>query len=364
MKIKELLSSFGEYAPIALQEDYDNSGLQIGNTESEITGILICIDITPAVVEEAIKNKLNLIVSHHPLIFFPLKNINGNDYVEKSVILAIKNNIAIYCGHTNFDSVYNGVSAKICEKIGLADLQILSPKSGILKKIVVFIPQSHADEVRNAMFEVGAGRIGNYDNCSFNTDGQGTFRANENATPFVGEHGITHVENEQRIEMIYPKYLEKKIISKMLESHPYEEVAYDVYNLDNKWDKVGLGMTGTLKSEMSEKKFLTLIKERFNLKTLKHSNLINKPIKKVAVCGGSGAFLISAAKSSGADVYISADIKYHDYFIADNQILIVDIGHFESEQFTKEIFYDIIMKKNPNFAVRFSKINTNPINTF
>jgi dinuclear metal center YbgI/SA1388 family protein len=364
MKIREILSSFEDYAPLALQEDFDNSGLQIGNREAEITGILICIDITPAVVEEAIRNKLNLIVSHHPLIFSKLKKITGNDYIEKSIILAIKNDIAIYCGHTNFDNVYNGVSAKICNKLGLTNLQILAPKTDILKKIVVFVPESHSEIVRNAMFEAGAGHIGNYDNCSFNLSGTGSFKANENANPYVGERGKTHFENEQRIEMIYPAYIEKKLISKILESHPYEEVAYDIYKLDNKWDIVGLGMTGELKKEIPENKFLNILKEKFNLSSLKHTNFLNKPIKKVAVCGGSGAFLISAAKHYGADIYISSDIKYHDFFLAENQLLIVDIGHFESEQFTKEIFYDIIMKKNPNFAVRFSEINTNPINTF
>ncbi len=364
MKIKELLSSFEEYAPLALQEDFDNSGLQIGDREADITGVLICIDITPTVVEEAIQNNLNLIISHHPLIFSKLKKINGSDYIEKSIILAIKNDIAIYCGHTNFDNVYNGVSAKICDKLGLTNLQILAPKTDILKKIVVFVPESHSEIVRNAMFEAGAGHIGNYNNCSFNLSGTGSFKANENANPYVGERGKTHFEKEQRIEMIYPAYIEKKLISKILESHPYEEVAYDIYKLDNKLDIVGLGMTGELKKEISEKKFLSLLKEKFNISSLKHTNFLNKPIKKVAVCGGSGAYLISTAKHSGADIYISSDIKYHDFFLAENQLLIVDIGHFESEQFTKEIFYDIIMKKNPNFAVRFSEINTNPINTF
>ncbi|HOZ30958.1 MAG TPA: Nif3-like dinuclear metal center hexameric protein [Bacteroidales bacterium] len=364
MKIKELLNSFEEFAPLALQEDYDNSGLQIGNYGIEITGILISIDITPAVVEEAIKNKLNLIVSHHPLIFSKLKRINGNDYIEKSIILAIKNDIAIYCGHTNFDNVYRGVSAKICNKLGLSNLNILAPKTDILKKIVVFVPESHAEKLKHVMFDAGAGHIGNYDNCSFNASGTGSFRANDSANPFVGEIGKIHFENEQRIEMIYPAYIEKKLIQEVLKSHPYEEVAYDIYKLDNNWNKAGLGMIGEFKTSINEKKLLSILREKFNVSCIRHSNFLDKPVKKVAVCGGSGAFLISAAKNSDADVFISGDIKYHDYFIADNQILIIDIGHFESEQFTKEIFYDIIMKNNPNFAVRFSEINTNPINTF
>jgi len=364
MKIKELVNSFEEFAPVALQEDFDNSGLQIGNPENDIKGVLICIDITPEVIEEAIKNKLNMVVSHHPLIFSKLKKITGSDYVEKSIILAIKNDIAIYCGHTNFDQVINGVSGKICEKLGLKSLHILAPKADTLKKIVVFVPESHAEVVRNAMFEAGAGHIGNYDNCSYNLDGTGTFRANEDANPFVGEKGKLHFEKETRIEMIFPSYIEKQVVLKMMKVHPYEEVAYDIYKVENKWQTSGLGMTGEFEKEMPEEDFLLLLKDKFGLKSLKHSALFNKPIKKVAVCGGSGGFLIHSAKNSGAQVYVSGDIKYHDYFYAENKIIIIDIGHFESEQFTKEIFYDIIMKKNPNFAVRFSEINTNPINTF
>jgi dinuclear metal center YbgI/SA1388 family protein len=364
MKIKEILDAFEEFAPLGLQEDFDNSGLNIGNKDADITGILICIDITPDVVEEAIANNCNFIVSHHPLIFSGLKKINGNNSVEKSVILAIKNDISIYCGHTNFDQVFGGVSGKMCEKIGLKNLQILSPKTEILKKIVVFVPESHSELLREKMFEAGAGHIGNYDNCSFNLDGKGTFRANEDANPFVGSIGITHTENESRIEMIFPAYLEQKIIRAIIENHPYEEVAYDIYKLENRLNNSGLGMLGELEKEMTETDFLVLLKEKFKVTSIMHSDFLGKPIKKVAVCGGSGAFLINTAKRSDADIYISGDIKYHDYFTAENKFMIADIGHFESEQFTKEIFYDIIMKKNPTFAVRFSEKNLNPIKTF
>ena len=364
MKIKEIINSFDTFAPLALQEEYDNSGLQLGNLENKITGILISLDINSEIVEEAINNNCNLIIAHHPLIFNKLKKITGANDVEKSIILAIKNDISIYCTHTNFDKVNQGVSYKICEKIGLKNLKILLPEKNILEKIIVFVPQSHSDIVRKAMFEAGAGHIGNYDNCSYNLEGQGSFRANNDSKPFVGEIGKTHFEEETRIETVYPKYIRNKILQAIFKNHPYEEVAYDIYKLENLFENVGLGMIGELENEISETEFLQLLKEKFNTKAIKHSDFLNKKIKKVAVCGGSGAFLINTAKAHEADVFVSGDIKYHDYFLAEKQILIADIGHFESEQFTKEIFYDIIMKKNPNFAVRFSEKNVNPIKTF
>ncbi|HOE38881.1 MAG TPA: Nif3-like dinuclear metal center hexameric protein [Bacteroidales bacterium] len=364
MKIKDIINSFEEFAPLSLQEEYDNSGLQVGNLEKEISGILISLDVTSEVVQEAIDHNCNFIIAHHPLIFNKLRKITGSDDIEKSIILAIKNDISIYCTHTNFDKVNQGVSYKICEKIGLKNLKILSPEKNILEKIAVFVPTSHADIVRNSMFEAGAGQIGNYDNCSYNLQGEGSFRASNNSNPFVGQIGETHFEKEVRIETIYPKYLRNKILQAILKSHPYEEVAYDIYKLENPHNNVGLGMIGELEQEVAEIDFLKLLKEKFNSTIIKHSEFLNKKIKKVAVCGGSGAFLINTAKSSKADVFVSGDIKFHDYFLAEKQILIADIGHFESEQFTKEIFYDIIMKKNPNFAVRFSKKNINPIKTF
>ena len=364
MKINEIIQSFDEFAPIAIQEDFDNSGLAVGNIESDISGILLTIDVTEEVVDEAIQHNCNLIIAHHPIIFGKLKKITGNDYVERSIIKAIKNDISIYCAHTNFDQVSNGVSAKMCEKLGLENLKILAPKKEALKKIVVFVPAAQADLVRNAMFAAGAGHIGNYDSCSYNLEGKGSFRAGDNTNPYVGKKGEIHFEDEVRIETIFPAYLQNWIVKAMIEAHPYEEVAYDIYKLENEWSNTGLGMIGNLKSEMSEEDFMHLLKQKFGCKLIKHSEFLGKPIKKVAVCGGSGAFLINTAKSSRAQIYVSGDIKYHDYFMAEKKIIIADIGHFESEQFTKEIFYDIIMKKNPNFAVRFSEKNVNPIKTF
>ncbi len=364
MKIKEIISALEQFAPSQLQEDYDNSGLNIGDSENTITGILITIDVTPEVIEEAKLNNCNLIISHHPLIFNRIKKITGSNYVEKSIIMAIKNDIAIYCGHTNFDSVAEGVSFKICQKLGLKNTRILSPKSNFLKKAVVFVPEKHADQLRQAMFDAGAGSIGNYDSCSFNSIGTGSFKGNEDTNPFVGQKGSLHHEKEIKIEMVFPQHLESKVIYSIIKTHPYEEPAYDIFQMENSWQMAGLGMVGELEKEISESDFFDLVKKEFGISTIKHSNFLNKKHKKIAVCGGSGASLIMEAINSGAGIYLTGDIKYHDYFLAENNIILADIGHFESEQFTKEIFYDIIMKKNPNFAVRFSKTNTNPIKNY
>ncbi len=364
MKISEIIKSFEEFAPLSFQESYDNSGLNIGNPDNEITGILLCIDVTLEIIEEAISKSCNLIISHHPLIFPNLKKITGANFVEKSAILAIKNDISIYCAHTNFDSATNGVSHKLCEKLHLTNTRVMLPKNDLLKKIVVYVPTKHADNLRNSMFEAGAGEIGKYSSCSFNSHGHGSFMAGENCKPFVGEKDVLHFEDELRIEMTYPSHLENKIIQAMHNNHPYEEIAYDIYSIANKFESVGLGMIGDMQDETSEIDFLDNLKNIFNLKALKHSKLIGQKIRKVAVCGGSGSFLIERAKQMKAQILITSDIKYHDYFLAENKLLLVDIGHFESEQFTKEIFYDIIKKKNPKFAVHFSEINTNPIKIY
>lgn len=364
MKVKDIISALEEFAHPQLQEDYDNTGLNVGNPNAEITGILLCIDITEEVIDEAIETNCNMIVSHHPLIFGKLKKITGNNYAEKCIIKAIKKDISIYCGHTSFDAVDKGVSYKICEKLGLQNLKILSPKKDFLKKISVYVPEKHTETVRLAMFEAGAGTIGEYNYCSFNVSGTGSFQAGEDTNPYVGKKGEIHYEPEIKTEMIFPAFLQTKIITAMLSAHPYEEVAYDIYSLDNSWEKAGLGMTGETTKPINEKDLLKILKENFNVENIRHSKLLNTKIDKIAVCGGSGASFINNAINSGAQVYISGDIKYHDYFLSENKILIIDIGHFESEQFTKEIFYDIIMKKKPTFAVRFSKINTNPIKNY
>jgi len=362
MKLKEITSYLEIIAPLSYQEDYDNSGLIVGEPDTEITSALISLDCTEAVVDDAIRKGCNLIISHHPIVFKGLKKFNNKNYVERVVIKAIQNNIALYAIHTNFDHVLTGVNAKICEKLGIKDVTILSPKPGLLKKLVTFCPLSHVDEVRNALFAAGAGDIGNYSECSFNAEGFGTFKPGSNTSAFVGEKGIRHQEPELKIETVYPAYAERKVINALLRVHPYEEVAYDMYLLTNSYQEVGAGMIGLLEEEMNELSFLKLVKEKLHAKVIRHTALRDKKVKRVAVCGGSGGFLLNKAIAAGADVFITADYKYHEFFDAEGKIIIADVGHFESEQFTQELLFEIIQKKFSNFALHLTEVNTNPIN--
>lgn len=360
-KLKEITQYLESLAPLALQESYDNAGLILGSSDTEVSSVLITLDVTEDVVDEAIEKGAQLIVAHHPIVFSGLKKITGKNFVERSLLKAIKNEIAIYAAHTNLDSVTGGVNSKICEKIGLADCRILQPAASQLKKLVTFIPAEHAEKVREAVFSAGAGNIGNYDSCGYNTEGLGSFRGNESTNPFVGEKGKLHFEKEIRFETIFPGFLQYKIINALLEAHPYEEVAYDIYPLENNYEKAGMGMIGTLPNEMAEEDFLRHLKNTFKTGVIKHTRLKGTPVKKVAVCGGAGSFLLQQAVAAKADVFVSGDFKYHQFFDAENKIVIADIGHFESEQFTKELFYELLTKKFPKFAVRLSEVNTNPV---
>jgi dinuclear metal center YbgI/SA1388 family protein len=364
MKIKDITAVIEKFAPLPLQESYDNAGLIIGDQDTDVTGALITLDVTDEVVDEAIKNNFNLIIAHHPLIFKGLKKINNRQLTGRLVMKCIKNDISVYAAHTNLDNVIEGVNRIIADKLGLINQAILSPKNEQLRKLVVFIPESHTDEVRKAVFEAGAGHIGNYDSCSFNTPGQGTFRALEGADPFVGNKNELHFENEIRTEFIYPAYQESAILKAMQQAHPYEEVAYDIYPLNNSFSKVGAGMIGELKEPEEALKFLDRLKRTFGAGYIRHTAITSKAIQKVALCGGSGSFLIGKAIGAGADIYISGDIKYHEFFDADGKIIIADIGHYESEQFTKELLMNLIKKNFSTFAVQISAVNTNPINYF
>ena len=364
MKIKDLLGFFELYAPSMIQESYDNSGLAIGNPNNEINSGLICLDITEEIIEEAIQDKHDIVISHHPVIFTGLKKITGKSSIERIVLKAIKNDIAILSLHTNLDNVLNGVNGINAEKLGLKNPEILKPKEGLLKKLVTFCPIDKADQVREAIFSSGAGHIGSYDNCSFNLFGTGSFRGDDSTNPYLGEKGSIHFEDEVRIETIYPVYKEKEILRTLFEAHPYEEVAYDLYPLTNAFNKIGAGIIGELPERMDEKNFLELLKKAFKVKVIKHSKFLNKKISKVAFCGGSGSFLINDAKAKAADVFVSGDIKYHQFFDAEDKILIVDIGHYQSEQYTKELIFSIINKKFTNFALRISESITNAIDYY
>jgi len=362
MKVKEVIEALETIAPTYLQESYDNSGLLIGQSENKVTKILISLDLTEEVLQEAIKNKSNLIISHHPLIFNGLKRITGRNSVERIVATAIKQDINIYAIHTNLDNVEKGINSIICDKIGLKNRKILAPKKEILRKLITFCPADHAEKVRMAIFDAGAGHIGDYDNCSFNAPGIGSFRGSEESNPFVGEKGKLHYEEEIRIESVYPVYLEESILNALFEAHPYEEVAYDIYFLGNKYDRVGAGMIGELESEIDEMEFLKNLKLTFGAGCIRHSRLLGNKIKKVAVCGGSGSFLIKNAIRTHADIYITGDVKYHDFFEAEDKIVIADIGHFESEQYAKDLIYSVLNENFSTFAVLISKTNTNSVN--
>lgn len=362
MKLRELITFLESLAPLDYQEDYDNSGLIIGNSDKEVTGALISLDCTEAVVDEAIAMGYNLVISHHPIVFRGLKKFTGKSYVERVVMKAIKNDIALYAIHTNFDNVLVGVNKKICDILGVVNPSILKPKVGALKKLVTFCPNAAAWKVREALFEAGAGSIGNYSECSYNTEGFGTFKAGEGANPHVGEIGKTHNESEVRIETIYPAIIELKLITALLEAHPYEEVAYDLYPVSNSYLQVGSGMIGNLENDQDEMTFLKLIKEKLNTKVVRHTPLTGKKIRRVAVCGGAGSFLLNNALAAGADIFVTSDFKYHEFFDAEGKLIIADVGHFESEQFTQELLLEFITEKFRNFALRLTSQSTNPIN--
>jgi dinuclear metal center YbgI/SA1388 family protein len=316
------------------------------------------------VVDEAIANNCQVIISHHPIVFRGLKKFNGKTYVERVVAKAIRNNIALYAIHTNLDNIMHGVNAKICETLGVKNCRVLAPKHGLLKKLVTYAPVASADQVRNALFDAGAGNIGNYSETSFNAEGTGTFKGNDDANPYVGEPGKRHLETEVRIETIYPAILESKILMALVLAHPYEEVAYDLYPISNQNAQVGSGMIGELDTAIPEEAFLYHIKEKMRTHVIRHTALTGKPVKKVAVCGGAGGFLLKQAIAAGADIFITADYKYHEFFDAEGKLVIADIGHFESEQFTQQLLFEIIRKKFTNFALRLTEVNTNPVKYF
>jgi dinuclear metal center YbgI/SA1388 family protein len=361
MKIKEITNYIERLAPLNYAEDFDNVGLLVGSYSTEATGILVTLDTLEETVDEAIATNCNLIVSFHPIIFGGLKKLNGNSYVERVVLKAIKNDIAIYATHTALDNSNKGVSAKMCEVLGLIKTKVLIPKKGIIKKLTTFVPTDKAEKLRSSLFEAGAGNIGNYDQCSFNIEGTGTYRGNENANPVIGEKGKLHTEKESRISVLFESRNEAEILNSLHKNHPYEEVAYELITTENVYQNIGMGMIGEFSEAMNEKDFLDFLKNKMKTDCIRHSELINKKIKKVAVLGGAGSFAISNAIRAGADAYVSADFKYHEFFKAEKRILLADIGHYESEQFTKNLLVDYLTKKFSNFAVILSQKSTNPI---
>jgi dinuclear metal center YbgI/SA1388 family protein len=371
MKIKNIIEALDKFAPPMLQEEYDNAGLLYGDPNMEIEGALICLDITDAIIEEAINNNCQLIITHHPLIFRPIKKLSSNHFTGRLLIKAIQEEIAIYAIHTNLDNILSGVNKILAEKLELENCRILKPQKGLLKKIVTYCPDIHLsdgsyvpDVVRSAIFNAGAGYIGNYDSCSFNIRGDGTFRGLEGTDPFIGTKGELTSQKEIRVEVIFPVYKQKPVIDALLSSHPYEEVAYDIYPLDNNFEGAGAGMIGDLSVSSGETDLLAYIKDQLGLPVIRHSSLLKKKITRVAICGGAGSFLIQDAINSSVDVFLTADLKYHDFFEADGKILLAYIGHYESEQFTIDLLYEYLIKIFNNFAFQKTKLKTNPINYF
>ncbi len=361
IKINDVIHYLESLAPPSYQESYDNSGLLTGDRTHDVTGILVTLDCTEEVIAEAVASGCNLVVAHHPIIFKGLKRLTGSNYVERTVIAAIRNNIAVYAIHTNLDNVWNGVNRRIAERIGLENLQILEPKPGMLTKLVTFIPRANTEEVLHALYEAGAGQVGNYSQCSFRTEGTGTFTPNEAANPHIGRALTPESVQEDRVEVIFPAHLEPRVLKALRRTHPYEEVAYYLTGLLNENQEVGSGMIGELPTPEEPPEFLKRLKERMGLSVIRHTPLISKVVKKVALCGGSGSFLLPAAIRAGAEFFVSADFKYHEFFDANGRIVIADIGHYESEVFTKDLLAEVLTKKFPNFAINFARTVTNPI---
>lgn len=359
--LQAIISEIESFAPPSLQESYDNSGLQVGHPSMEITGTLITLDVTEAVLEEAIAKQYNLIIAHHPVTLSGIKRLTGQSVAERVLMMAVKNDLAIYAAHTNLDSVSGGVSSVLADKIGLINQRILEPKSHLLVKLVTFVPQKQAQEVRQALFDAGAGKIGDYDQCSYNVNGEGTFRGGEKTHPFAGESGLLHTEPEVRIETIMPDHLQNKVLQALLAAHPYEEPAYDLIALKNQWNSIGFGIIGELPEPMPVQTFLQELKRRTNTDCIRYTETEKAEVRTIAVCGGSGSFLLKQAIKHRADVLVTGDFKYHQFFEGEKKIMITDIGHYESEQFTKELFFKLLTKKFPNFAVRLSNVNSNPI---
>ncbi|RCW90170.1 Nif3-like dinuclear metal center hexameric protein [Winogradskyella arenosi] len=361
MIIQDVINHLHNLAPLAYAEDFDNVGLLVGNKNEKVTGVLVTLDTLEAVVDEAIENQCNLIVSFHPIIFKGLKKLTGKTYVERVVIKAIQHNIAIFSIHTALDNAFQGVNDIICNQLGLINKKVLIPQSGTIKKLQTYVPKADAEALRTALFKTGAGSLGHYESCSFNMEGQGTFLANDDANPVIGKKGKLHTESETAISITFKKHLESTVLRTLFDAHPYEEVAYEITTLENSNQHIGIGMVGELEHEMPAEACLKFIKAQMQTDCIRHTNPLDRPIKRIAVLGGSGSFAISAAMAAKADLFITADLKYHDFFRAENKIILADIGHYESEQFTKSFLVDYLSKKITNFAIILSKTNTNPI---
>ncbi len=363
MVIKDVTDYLEQLAPLHYAEDFDNVGLLTGDYNDPVNGILVTLDCLENVVDEAIEKNCNLIVAFHPIIFKGLKHLRASDYVRKTVVKAIKNDIAIYAVHTAIDVANGGVSYLMASELGLKNITTLTPKKGLIKKLITYVPNDHIHDVKKALFNAGAGSLGNYDECSFSTSGTGTFKGNEKSEPVIGESGTRSTVNEQQLSITYLPHLESKILKALFTSHPYEQVAYEVSTLENTYQNIGMGAIGTLENTLNVDDFLKLLKAVYGSGAVRYSLSRKRNIKTVAVLGGSGAFAIQNAIRAGADAYVTADLKYHDFFQGEN-ILLCDVGHYESEQFTKNLLQEYLSKKFSSFAILCADARTNPVNYY
>lgn len=361
MKISEITGAIEKYAPLWLQEEWDNAGLQVGDTDREATGAVLCVDATEAIVDEAIDRGVNLVISHHPLLFRGLKRITGRTATERIVAKALKHDIAIYSAHTNMDSAPGGVSWATGRRAGLTAMRTLVPQQGRLMKLAVFVPSAYSNAVSEALWNAGAGRMGNYDRCAYMTDGRGTYRPLPGADPAIGTVGQSHTEAETRIEVVFPTAISGRVVQAMLKAHPYEEPAFDLIPLANDITSAGLGVIGSLKTPMPASEYIAWVKQALGIGAIPYAGDARRMVHRVALCGGAGAEFIGNAIAAGADLYMCGDLKYHDFTTHADSIVLADIGHYESEQCTKEIFYDIIQKNFPNFATYYAEEDKNPI---
>ncbi|GAC1602258.1 MAG: Nif3-like dinuclear metal center hexameric protein [Hymenobacter sp.] len=366
--VQDLARLLEAAAPLAYQESYDNAGLQCGNPQAEITGVLIALDCTPAVVAEAQRRGCNVVVAHHPVIFRPLKRLTGATEVEQTLIAALKNDVAIYAAHTNLDNVRGGVNDKLAEKLGLTHTRVLAPQSGTLARLITYVPNRPADQqadvagrVLAALYAAGAGQVGQYADCSFRAEGTGTFTPGAGTRPAIGTPHQPETVPELRLEVLLPLHRQAAVLRALRAAHPYEEVAYELIKLENVLSEVGAGLVGTLPTPLAPAAFRALLKARLLVPVVRHSAFAND-IRTVALCGGAGAFLIVAARAAGADAYVTGDVKYHEFFGAEGQLMLCDVGHFESEQFTSEVFQDLLTAGfGRTFAVLIAETPTNPV---
>ena len=363
MTIAKIIEALEQLAPPVYQEGYDNSGVLTGSVQVNCTGALIALDATEEVIDDALKHNCNLVIAHHPIIFSGLKSLSAKNYIERTIIKALKNDICIYAIHTNLDNVFGGVSFEMGRRLGLKKMRVLKPSTGNLAKLVTYVPQSHQQAVMDSLFSAGAGKIGNYEECSFFTPGTGTFKPVNQANPFSGTLNQRSSESEVKLEFLIPAHQGNFMLKTLRQAHPYEEVAYEIIAIANQNQQVGSGVFGEFEEAVSPENLLAKVKDVFGGMirfTLPH--LTN--IKTLALCGGSGSFLLEKAIAEKADAFLSSDFKYHQFFDAPGRIFLMDIGHYEGEQFTVNLIHDFLIEKFPNFAARQSEGSTNPVHYF